>query len=256
MKLVIAGGNGTVGTHTQRIARERGHNVVVVSRRTGHDLETGRGLGDALAGADAVIDVSSVATTSGRRSRDFFRAVTRTLQQAALDADVGHYIALSIVGIDDLDASYYAGKLAQERAVHAGPIPYTLLRTTQFHEFAEQVLVRGSLGPLVVVPTALIRPVAAREVGARLVQLAEAGPSGRVRDLTGPRNERLVEMVRTMLAADGVKRPTVELSLPGTYWRGTASGVLRGTDDTDRGTISFDSWLRHDHQRSTNAESN
>ena len=88
-----------------------------------------------------------------------------------------------------------------------------------------------------------MRPPAAREVGARLVELAEAGPGGRVRDLTGPREERLADMVRRMVAFDGVRRRVVEFQLPGKFGRATASGQLRGCDDAMRGTIGFDTWL-------------
>lgn len=247
MRLAIAGGSGTVGRHVVGVARERGHEVVVLSRKSGHDLEHGTGLSGALAGADSVIDVSGVLTVSARRARAFFTAVTTNLHAEERAVGVEHHVALSIVGIDGIDASYYAGKLAHERAVQDAGVPFTLVRTAQFHEFAEQMLRRGSIGRLVAVPKAPIRPIAAREVAARLVDLAEQKPAGRVRDLVGPRDERLVDMVRRMLQHDGVRRPVVELALPGTYFGSTASGVLRGDPAADRGTMDFEDWLRTDH---------
>ncbi|MDN4596841.1 SDR family oxidoreductase [Leifsonia virtsii] len=248
MRIAIAGGNGTVGRWATAAAADRGHEVLVLSRRTGHDLETGDGLAPALVGVDALIDVTSLSSTSKKRSVEFFEKVTRNLLDAETASGVGHYIALSIVGIDDIDASYYGGKLAQERAVTGGDVPWSILRAAQFHEFAEQVLVRGAVGPLAAVPTALIRPVAAREVGARLVDIAETGPAGRTRDLVGPEDERLIDLVRRMLAHDGVKRPTIEITLPGLYWKAIASGVLRGTPGADQGSITFDEWLDLDHR--------
>lgn len=194
MRIAVAGGTGAVGRHVVAAAESRGHDILTLTRRNGHDLEAGTGLAGALDGVDAVIDVTSVQTTSARRSRSFFTAVTGNLLRAERDAGVGHHVALSIVGIDGVDAAYYAGKLAQERLVEAGPVPFTILRATQFHEFAEQLVQRTSLGRFTPAPTAPIRPVAAREVGSRLVELAEAGPSGRARDLTGPRDERLADM--------------------------------------------------------------
>lgn len=243
MRIAVAGATGTVGQHVVRAARERGHELVPLSRREGHDLESGAGLDAALEGADAVIDVASVATTSAKRSVAFFTAVTRTLLAAEERTGVGHHIALSIVGIDGIDASYYAGKLAQERLVRGGRVPHTLLRTTQFHEFAQQILAQTSLGRLALAPRLLMRPVAAREVGDRLVELADAGPAGRVRDLTGPRDEVLADAVRRMRRHDGDRGPTIELRLPGAYGRGLASGSLRGTADADRGRTTFDEWL-------------
>jgi uncharacterized protein YbjT (DUF2867 family) len=244
MRIAVAGGTGTVGRHVVVAAEARGHDVIVLTRRNGHDLETGAGLAGALDGVDAVIDVMSVTTTSARRSRAFFTRTTQHLLGAERDSGVGHHVALSIVGIDGVDAAYYAGKLAQERLVEAGPVPHTILRATQFHEFAEQMVARTSLGRVTLIPVAPIRPVAAREVGARLVELAEAGPAGRARDLTGPRDERLAEMVRRMSAFDGERRRVLELSLPGTFGRATASGVLRGADAATRGRITFEEWLR------------
>jgi uncharacterized protein YbjT (DUF2867 family) len=243
MRIVVAGGTGTVGRHAVEVARERGHEVVVLSRAAGQDVEAGAGLAGPLDGADAVVDVASVTTTAQKRSVAFFSAVTRNLLDAEKRASVAHHVALSIVGIDGIDAGYYAGKLAQERLVAGGGVPYTLLRATQFHEFAPQVLAQASFGRLAAVPRALVRPVSAREVGARLVELAEGAPAGRARDLSGPRDESLVDMVRRMRAHDGDRGPTAELRLPGTYWRGLASGALRGADDAQRGRITFDDWL-------------
>ncbi|GAA2234472.1 SDR family oxidoreductase [Herbiconiux moechotypicola] len=246
MRIAVAGGRGTVGRHVVRAGEERGHEMVVISRRDGHDVVTGTGLAAALAGTDAVIDVSSVMTTSGKAAVRFFGSATGSLLDAGEAAGVAHHVALSIVGIDGVDASYYAGKLAQERML--GPtlaVRTTLLRAAQFHEFAEQVLGQASIGSLSLVPKALIRPVAAREVGARLIELAEGGPAGRAPDLVGPRDERLAELVRRMLAADGARRRVLELALPGTYWRALASGALRGTAGTPHttGTLTFDAWL-------------
>ena len=94
------------------------------------------------------------------------------------------------------------------------------------------------------VPKILMRPIAASEVGQRLVDVAEGHPGGRLKDLAGPADERLVDLVRRMFNFDRVKRPTLEVALPGKYWRRAASGVLRGADDTARGSITFDQWLR------------
>ncbi|WP_353826577.1 SDR family oxidoreductase [Agromyces sp. SYSU T0242] len=252
MKIAIAGATGVVGRHVTAAAEARGHDILPLTRGAGYDLARGTGpdgasLTDALAGVDAVIDVTSVQTTSAARSRDFFTAVTTNLLRAEREARVGHHVALSIVGIDGVDASYFAGKLAQERLVDAAPVPHTILRATQFHEFAEQVTARLSLGRLLTpIPIGRYRPVAAREVGERLVEVAADAPAGRARDLTGPREERLADMVRRIFAHDGVRRPVVEFPFPGPYGTASASGALRGGADADRAIITFDDWLRSD----------
>lgn len=251
MRLVIAGATGTVGRHVVNAAKSRGHEVVALSRSSGQDIVHGAGLVQAMAGAHAVVDVTSTVTTSAAKSTAFFTAVTANLSHAERQAGVPHHVALSIVGIDTLNVGYYAGKLAQEHAVREGPVPWSLLRATQFHEFAEQVVRRGSIGPFVAVPKILVRPVAAREVGTRLVEIAEGAPIGRATDLVGPNDERLVELVRRMSAFDGTTRRAFELSLPGRYWRGSASGRLRGGAGALRGRIGFDDWLASDdHDRS------
>lgn len=249
MRIAVAGGTGTVGRHVSDAAREAGHDVVVLSRANGTDVLTGRGLADALAGADAVIDVTNLATLSAKKSMSFFETAAHHLLAAERQAGVGHHVVLSIVGIDGIDTAYYAGKLAQERAVAAGPVPFTIARAGQFHEFAGQILGLTS-GPFALTPRTLMRPVAAREVAAHLVRVAEAGAAGRAPDLVGPRGETLADAARRQLAFDAIRRRVIDLRLPGAYGTGLASGALRGGTDAVRGAITFDEWLRSgDHTR-------
>lgn len=249
MRIAVAGGTGVVGRHVAEAARAAGHDVVVLSRSSGVDVLTGAGLAEALRGADAVIDVTNTTTLSAAKAVRFFERATVNLLAAEARAGVGHHVVLSIVGIDDIDASYYAGKLAQERAVAAGPVPFTIARAGQFHEFAGQLLSRMS-GPVAVMPKLLMRPVAAREVGEHLVRVAEAGAVGRARDLVGPRDEVLVDLARRQLEFDGVRRRVLGVRLPGAYGRGLTSGSLRGGADAVQGALTFDEWLRgEDHGR-------
>ena len=249
MRIAVAGGTGVVGRHAFEAARAAGHDVVVLSRSTGADVITGVGLVDALQGADAVIDVTNTTTLSAAKAISFFEAATRNLLAAEEAAGVGHHVALSIVGIDGIDSSYYAGKLAQERAVAAGPVPFTIARAAQFHEFAGQLLA-GMSGPVALMPKLLMRPVAAREVGEHLVRVASGAAAGRARDLVGPRDEVLVDLARRQLAFDGVRRRVLGVRLPGAYGKGLASGSLRGGADALQGQITFDEWLgSEDHPR-------
>lgn len=243
MRIAVAGATGTVGRHVVEVARERGHRVVLLSRRAGHDVTSGD-VSAALGGVDVIVDVLGIQTLSRRRATRFFEAASETLHRSGARAGVSHLVALSIVGIDGVDSAYYGAKLAHERAVAAGALPFTLLRAAQFHEFAQQTISRGSLGPVVAVPAALVRPVAAREVADELLRRAEGAPLGRVRDLVGPRDEVLVEMVRAVLAHRGSSRASIPFALPGRMGRAMVSGQLRGTDDARRGTTTFSEWLR------------
>lgn len=245
MKIAIAGGTGTVGRHAVRAAQNAGHETIVLTRGAGVDVRTGEGLMAALEGVNAVIDVTNLTTLSAAKAREFFTTGTRHLLDAEARTGVTHHVALSIVGIDGIDASYYAGKIAQERSVADGPVPFTIARAAQFHEFAGQLL-DGTRGPFALIPKAPIRPVAAREVGAHLVRIATAAPAVRARDLVGPREEDLAALARRQLAFDGIRRRVLEVRLPGAYGRGLASGALRGGPDAATASITFDDWLRSD----------
>ncbi|WHP18269.1 NAD-dependent epimerase/dehydratase family protein [Cellulomonas sp. ES6] len=245
MRIAVCGGTGTVGRHVVRVAGERGHDVVVVSRAAGVDLVAGpdRAADAALAGADVVVDVLSTTTLSARGSVAFFTATSRRLLAAERRVGVPHHVALSIVGIDRIDAAYYAGKLAQERLVAGGAVPHTILRAAQFHEFAGQVVGQASIGAVTLAPRTLTRPVAAAEVAEHLVRVAEGAPAGRAPDLVGPSDDTLAAMIRRLSAHDGVRRRVLEVRLPGGYGAGLASGALRGGPDAVRGRLSFDDWL-------------
>jgi uncharacterized protein YbjT (DUF2867 family) len=242
MKVAISGATGIVGSHVSRLAQARGHEVVSLTRSTGHDLTKGLSA-QALAGVETIIDVTGIQTLSRRKATEYFLAVSRTLQSAGAAAGVSHLVALSIVGIDGVTSSYYGAKGEQERAVRAGVLPWTLLRAAQFHEFAVQTVERGSMGPLVVAPRARVRPIAAAEVAEALVDLAEAGPAGDAPDLVGPRDEILADMVRTLLSRRGSRRPVVEIPLPGSMGAAMSSGRLRGSPDASQGRQTYAEWV-------------
>lgn len=242
MRLAIAGGTGVAGRHVVDVARARSHEVVVMSRDTGVELLSGAGLARHLVGVDAVIDVSNVVTTKPDVSVLFFAGGTKSLLAAERAAGVGHHLALTIVGADAAPDGYYAGKLVQERLVSAGPIPWTILRTTQFHEYAAMVFHRGRAGAHAA-PRGRVQPVAAREVAEHLVDLAEKGAVNRARDLAGPREEELADMVRAYARAIGYPGPVPAVSVPSAWGRALRSGALLPGPDALRGRQTFAEWL-------------
>lgn len=243
MKIAVAGGIGTVGRHVVDVAGERGHEVVVLSRGHGVDLLTGVGLDAALEGGDVVIDTSNVQTVSAGKSVEFFTATTRGLLTGEEHAGIRHHVALSIVGVDRAAEGYYAGKLAQERAIEAGEVPWTILRATQFHEFAPTMYSALKIGPLHLAPRMRTQPVAAREVGERLVALAEAAPAGRATDLAGPREEALPDMIRAYAHAIGKRGWIPAISLPGGFGRAQRDGSVLPGPDADHGRQTFAEWV-------------
>ena len=243
MRIAVAGGTGVVGRHVVEAVGAAGHDAVVLSRSHGVDLVTARGLDTALEGADTVIDVASIETLKAGAAIEFFTAATGNLVAAAADAGVAHVVLLSIVGIDRIPYDYYAGKVAQEKVVEASRVPWTILRATQFHEFAAQMFDRAKVGPLHLAPNARTQPVAAREVGERLAVLAAGDPQGRVRDFAGPREERLADMVRAFARREGYRGWVPALNVPGPQMAGMRAGLALPGADADLGSQTFDEWL-------------
>src|SRR5699024_8356771 len=249
MKIAIAGGTGIVGGHAGQAARTQGHDVVMLARSRGVDVVTGAGLQDGLRGVEAVVDTLNTTSLSRRKAIEFFRTTSRRLLEVGARQGVAHHVVLSIVGIDGIDESHYAGKLANEQNVEASDVPHTIARATQFHEFAEQISDRTSLGPLTIAPRMPTRPAAARDVGEHLIPVAEAAPPRRAPDLVGPEDDTLADMIRRMYAHDGTSRRVLEARFPGAYGRGIASGALRGDPANALvGETTFTQWLEREHR--------
>ncbi|RIJ70936.1 3-beta hydroxysteroid dehydrogenase [Nakamurella silvestris] len=242
MQIAVAGGTGLLGRLVVAAAADAGHTTVVLSRSTGTDLMTGSGLTAALQGSAAVIDVSNISTLSAKKSINFFATTTGNLLEAGRQAGVAHHIAVSIVGVDRVDYGYYLGKRRQEELLLAGDRPATVLRATQFHEFAQQLLDRFP-GPVALVPAMLSQPIAAREVAQALVALVGDAPGGLVPELAGPEELEMTDMVRRVLRSQGSRRRVLKLRLPGAVGRQMATGGLLPTGPGPRGTQTFQDWL-------------
>ncbi len=246
MRVAVAGGTGVVGRLTVSALARAGHDPVVLARSHGVDLTAGAGLDRALAGVGAVIDTCNRATLNRSVAVDFFTATTTHLLAAAGRAGVGHLVVLSIVGIDRVDTGYYAGKRRQEELALAGPLPVTVLRATQFHEFAGQLLAQAR-GPVALVPRMRIRPVAAHEVAERLAVLA-VGPVVSSPELGGPEVHELPDLARRLVAsrrgAQGRRTTRVlGVPVPGRAGRAMASGALLPAGAVTLGRVTFDEWL-------------
>lgn len=242
MRVAVAGGTGVVGRHVVEALSTAGHQPVVISRSRGVDVVSGHGLPAALDGVDAVIDVANIVTLSRRGATRFFTGVSRGLQEAGHAAGVRHLVTVSIVGVDRVGLGYYQGKLAQEAVALGGPVPGTVLRATQFHEFAEQTLERMR-GPIAFTPRMRMQPVAASEVAARLVELAEGEPRGMAEDFAGPEIHELVDLVHQVSTVRGLRRPVVPVRLPGATGRAMTTGGLLPRDGGPRGRGTFQEWL-------------
>jgi uncharacterized protein YbjT (DUF2867 family) len=227
MKIAVAGGTGVVGRHVVEVARAAGHEPVVLSRSAGVDLRNDAGVAAALRGADVVVDVANGATVSAKKATAFFTEATGRLSRLGAAAGASRLLVLSIVAIDRVDWGYYRAKLAQEQTAKSGPLPVTIVRATQFHEFPGQVLERTSLGPLSFLPVMAIQPIAARSVAEFLVGAAGRPPSEETVEIAGPEPEELVALGRATLQRQGRRGVIVPLRVPGAVGAAVRGGELR-----------------------------
>ena len=180
------------------------------SPSSGVNALTGEGLAEALAGAKVVVDVSNSPSWEDAAVLEFFETSTRNLLAAEAAAGVGHHVALSVVGADRMpDSGYMRAKVAQERLIEAGGVPYTIVRATQFFEFLGGIAESGADGDTVRLPTAPMQPLAADDVAAALADVAVGPPVNGIVELAGPEALSIAEFVGRFLAASGDKRTVV-----------------------------------------------
>ena len=237
MRIAIAGATGTVGAHTVRFAEAAGHDVLQLARSNGVDLLTGRGLD--LEGVDVVIDVSG--PRGGTSSKQFFASATEQLLSAEARCGVAHHIALSIVGAAKAPFGYYGGKALQEQLVTEAAVPWTILRATQFFEFAEQNVKK--IGRFAIAPKMLSQPLAATAVADALVSLAEGQAAGIVDDLAGPEVMRIADVARAISRAKGEHPRVLEVPLPGGFGRALRDGSILPSGQPKIMGPSLEQWL-------------
>jgi uncharacterized protein YbjT (DUF2867 family) len=246
MKIVVIGGTGLIGTKLVSRLREKGHDVLAASPKTGVNAVTGEGLAAALAGARVVIDVANSPSFEDKAVMEFFERSGRNLLAAEAAAGVQHHVALSVVGTDRLLASgYFRAKMAQETMIKAARIPYTIVRSTQFFEFTAAIAQIGTVGQEVRLSPALYQPIASDDVASAMADAALGAPINGTIEIAGPERVPLDELVARYLRATHDTRTVVPDAKAGYYGVAVNDQSLTPGDGARLGAIRFADWLRH-----------
>jgi uncharacterized protein YbjT (DUF2867 family) len=245
VKIVVIGGTGLIGSKTVAILRDRGHEVVAASPKSGVDTITGQGLTEAMAGAQVVIDLANSPSFEDRAVLEFFETSGRHLLAAETTARVRHHVALSIVGTDRTpDNGYFRAKVAQEKLIEASGIPYTIVRATQFLEFLGTIADSSADGNTIRLSPGLFQPIAADDVAAIVADVALTAPRNGIVEIAGPERAPFNEMIARYLKAVGDGREVVS-DPEARYWGGRVEeGSLVPLGEARLGRIGLDEWLR------------
>ena len=243
MKILVIGGSGLIGKKLVANLGALGHRAVAASPSSGVDTLTGAGLAGAIAGAQVVVDVSNAPSWADDEVMAFFRASTLNLLAAGRAAGVAHHVALSVVGADRMPGSgYMRAKVAQERLIEAGGVPYTIVRATQFFEFLGRIADLGGEGDTLRLPTAPMQPLAADDVAAVLTEVALAAPANGMVEVAGPETLPIAEFVGRYLRGRGDGRTVVgDAAVPYAGAMLDARG-LNPAANARLGPTRFDEW--------------
>jgi uncharacterized protein YbjT (DUF2867 family) len=245
MKIVVIGGNGLIGTKLVNRLREKAHDVVAASPRSGVNTITREGLAEALSNAQVVVDVANSPSFEDRAVLEFFERSTRNLLAAEAAAGVRHHIALSVVGADRLpENGYFRAKAAQENLIKASGLPFTILQSTQFFEFVAGIIESGVHGDVVRLSPALVQPIASDDVAAELADLALGAPLNGTLEIAGPERMPLDALARQYLIAKADQREVIADVHARYFGAQLNDSSLNPSSAHPRvGTIRFQDWL-------------
>jgi len=246
MKLVVIGGSGLIGSQVVKKLTAAGHEALPAAPDTGVDLITGKGLDQALEGADVVINVAN-SPTFDEASVHFFRASMSNLLAAGKRAGVGHQVILSIVHVDQVpELVYYRAKALQEDLLRHGPTPYSIVRATQFFEFIEPTMSSTSDASTVRLPATAIQPIASADVVDAVVDVATHAPLNGIRNVAGPDVFHLDDLGRITLAAHHDGRTVVTDDQAGVFAAVTGD-VLTAGPAARLAPTHYRDWLQMAH---------
>jgi len=244
MKIIVIGGTGLIGSKLVNKLREQGHEAVAASPNSGVNTLTGEGLADVLKGASVVVDVSNSPSWEDSAVLKFFETSTNNLLTYEAAAGVGHHVALSVVGTDQLSESgYFRAKIAQEKLIKSSPIPYSIVHATQFFEFLKGIADISVVAGKVHLPPVLFQPMAADDVASALARIAVGPPVNGIVEIGGPEQFRLDDLVRQCLAL--LKDTREVIADPKALYSGAtiSEKTLVPGNDVQLGETRFETWI-------------
>src|SRR5438552_905989 len=246
MKVVVLGGTGLIGSKVVNLLHSDGHEVVTASPSQGSNSLTGEGLTEALTGAQVVVDVTNSPSFEDKAVMEFFETSTGNVLAAEAKTGVGHHVALSIVGSERLPASgYLRAKVAQEKLIKASPIPYTIVRATQFFEFVGRIADSATTGQTVHLPSVLFQPIFSDDLAAAVARIALAKPLNGIIEMAGPDALPFDEVVRRYLTAHNDPRTVVTDEQARYFGTPLEKRSLVPDDNPLLGSTRFADWVSH-----------
>ncbi|MFE7332217.1 SDR family oxidoreductase [Streptomyces sp. NPDC057565] len=241
MKFAVIGGTGLIGAQVVKDLNAAGHEAVPHSQSTGVDVISGQGLDEAVAGAGVVVNLTN-SSTFDEASPAFFQTSMDNLLAAAQKGGVGHFVILSIVGTDQVpELDYYRAKTLQENILAAGPIPYSIVRATQFMEFMDAVLSWTTDGDTIRLPATPIQPIASKDVASAVAEVAAGAPLNGRRNIAGPEIFTLDELGRITLSRKGDNRTVVTDPTAGMF--AAVKGDVLTDKDAHLAPTRYADWL-------------
>jgi uncharacterized protein YbjT (DUF2867 family) len=245
MKIVVIGGTGLIGSKLVTKLDAHGHEAVPASPETGVNTITGEGLAEVLETAQVVVDVSNAPDWDDDAVMHFFETSSRNLLAAEAAADVGHHVALSVVGTERLtESGYFRAKLAQEDLIKGASIPYSIVRATQFFEFVKRIADAATYRNTVRLPPALIQPMAADDVASAHGRIAVSPPLNKTVEVAGPEQFRLDELIRGVLNEHNDPRKVVTDPRARYYGIAPSERTLLPGDHAELAQTRFEDWLK------------
>jgi len=245
MKIAVIGGTGLIGSQVVKMLNADGHDAVAHSLTTGVDLLTGDGVAAALDGADVVVNLTN-SPTFDDASPAFFQTSMDHLLAAASTAGVGHAVILSIVGADKVpDYVYYRAKVLQEDVLKAGPVPYSIVRSTQFDEFINLLITQAAAQVEVRLSSTTLQPITSADIARAVTDVVEGAPLNGTRNVAGPEVTTLDALGRVTLAAQGDAREVVVDDEGAGMFSAMKGDVLvpGPGDDAHLATTTYREWL-------------